>query len=502
RHRLGQVDLARGEDRLPQRELARPHHHHRGPGRVRAPAQELPDHPARGRRRHRVVGGGAQEHPAPGARRDPDRRDSRARGDGARGGLRRDRPPGARHAARQQLQPGDGPDHQLLPRGAPPAVADGPLAQPEGGDLAAPDPAARRQGPRRGGRGAAQLAADLGPDLQGRDPRDQGDHEEVARAGHADLRPGAVRPVRGRTHQLRGRAALRRLHQRGAPQHQAARQGNEGQGPHQGHRAPRYRLSDMHFTKKGRCGVLFCLWLALAGSVCAQAWPARPVRVIVAFSPGGVTDIIARTTAPKLAELWGQPVVVENRTGAGGSVGAMAVARAPADGYTLLVHSSGYALNTAINSSLPYDPRKDFVEVAPLASQPMVLVVGAAGPASVAELIAAARQRPGGVSYGSAGIGSGAHFNSEKFRIAAGIEVLHVPYKGGAEAIHDTIAGRISFTFNTVTLALPHIREGRLRVLAVSSAQRSSLLPGTPTVAESAIPGFEYTFWNGLWAPA
>jgi tripartite-type tricarboxylate transporter receptor subunit TctC len=195
-------------------------------------------------------------------------------------------------------------------------------------------------------------------------------------------------------------------------------------------------------------------------------------------------------------------VVVENRTGAGGSVGAMAVARSPADGYTLLVHSSGYALNTAINPALPYDPRRDFVEVAPLASQPMVLVVGASGPTSVAELVAAARKAPGQVSYGSAGIGSGAHFNSEKFRIAAGIEVLHVPYKGGAEAIQDTIAGRIGFTFNTVTLALPHIREGRLRVLAVSSAQRSGLLPATPTVAESGIPGFEYTFWNGLWAPA
>lgn len=258
----------------------------------------------------------------------------------------------------------------------------------------------------------------------------------------------------------------------------------------------------MYFAKKGRFGVLFCLWLFLAGAAYAQAWPTRPVRVIVAFSPGGVTDIIARTTAPKLAELWGQPVVVENRTGAGGSVGAMAVARAPADGYILLVHSSGYALNTAINPTLPYDPRRDFVEVAPLASQPMVLVTGASGPASVAELVAAARQHPGQLSYGSAGIGSGAHFNSEKFRIAAGIEVLHVPYKGGAEAIQDTIAGRIGFTFNTVTLALPHIREGRLRVLAVSSAQRSGLLPGTPTVAESGIPGFEYTFWNGLWAPA
>jgi len=258
----------------------------------------------------------------------------------------------------------------------------------------------------------------------------------------------------------------------------------------------------MRFAKKGRFGVLFCL-LALSFTVGAQsAYPHRAVRIVVAFSPGGVTDIIARTMAPKLAELWGQPVVVENRTGAGGSVGAMAVARSPADGYTLLVHSSGYALNTAINPALPYDPRKDFVEVAPLASQPMVLVVGASGPASVGELVAAARQHPGQLSYGSAGIGSGAHFNSEKFRIAAGIEVLHVPYKGGAEAIHDTIAGRIGFTFNTVTLALPHIREGRLRVLAVSSAQRSGLLPATPTVAESGIPGFEYTFWNGLWAPA
>ena len=132
RHRLGQVDLARGDDRLPQRELARPHHHHRGPGRVRAPAQELHDHAARGRRGHRLLGGGAEEHPAPGARRDPDRRDPRPRGDGARGRVRRDRPPGARHAARQQLQPGDGPHHQLLPRGAPPAAADGPVAQPEG----------------------------------------------------------------------------------------------------------------------------------------------------------------------------------------------------------------------------------------------------------------------------------------------------------------------------------------------------------------------------------
>ena len=243
--------------------------------------------------------------------------------------------------------------------------------------------------------------------------------------------------------------------------------------------------------------------LSLAATeAAAQSWPTRPVRVIVAFSPGGVTDVIARVVAPKLAELWGQGVVVENRAGAGGSVGALAVSRAPADGYTLLVHSSGYALNPAINPSLPYDP-KDLADVAPLASQPMLLVVSpASGIKDVEQLIALARSRPGEVNYGSAGIGSGAHFNSEKFRLAAGVDVVHVPYKGGAEAIHDTIAGRLTFTFNTITLALPHIRERRVVVLGVSSAQRSTLLPETPTIAEAGMPGFQYTFWNGLWAPA
>jgi tripartite-type tricarboxylate transporter receptor subunit TctC len=243
--------------------------------------------------------------------------------------------------------------------------------------------------------------------------------------------------------------------------------------------------------------------LLLPGFACAQTYPTRPVRVIVALSPGGVTDIIARSVAPKLAEQWGQPVVVENRAGAGGSIGAVAVARSPADGHVLLVHSSGYALNPAINTNLPYDYKSDFVDVAPLASQPMLLVVApASGIASVAELIALAKARPGQVSYGSAGIGSGAHFNSEKFRIAAGIEALHVPYKGGAEASHDTIAGRLTFTINTITLALPHIRERRLVPLGVSSARRSGLLPDTPTIAEAGVAGFEFTFWNGLWTPA
>ena len=235
----------------------------------------------------------------------------------------------------------------------------------------------------------------------------------------------------------------------------------------------------------------------------AHAFPDKPVRVIVAFTPGGVTDIIARTLAAKLAELWKQPVVVENRAGAGGSLAAVAVARASADGYTLLVHSSGYAVNAALNPALPYDPQRELVAVAPLASQAMVLVVNpAAGPKSVPELIAAAKAEPGALAYGSAGIGSGAHFSAEQFRIAAGIEVLHVPYKGGAEAINDTAASRLAFTFNTITLALPYIRDGRLLALGVTGLQRSDLLPQVPTIAEAALPGFEFTFWNGLWAPA
>ena len=249
---------------------------------------------------------------------------------------------------------------------------------------------------------------------------------------------------------------------------------------------------------------LLCLFLLFGlASAHAQTYPTKPVRVIVAFSPGGVTDIIARTVAPKLAEMWGQPVLVENRTGAGGTLGAVVVARAPADGSVLLVHSSGYAINAAIQPSLPYDPRKDFIDVAHLGAQPQVLVVNPASPyKSVPALIAAAKAKPGDLTYGSAGIGSGAHFNAELFRIAAGIEVLHIPYKGGVDAINDTAAGRLTFTFNTLTLALPFIRDGRVTALGVSSAKRTSLLAEVPTIAESGVPGFEYTFWNGLWAPA
>jgi len=235
----------------------------------------------------------------------------------------------------------------------------------------------------------------------------------------------------------------------------------------------------------------------------AQGYPGKPVRIIVPFTPGSATDVIARTVGQKLSEIWGQPVVVENRTGAGGTIGAGVVAKSPADGYTLLVSSSGYAVNAALYASLPYDPLNDFVSVAPLASQPYVLVSGAStGMKTVAELIAAAKAKPGQINFGSAGTGSGTHLVAEKFRLAAGIDVVHVPYKGGPEANTDTMTGRVTYWFPPVAIALPHVNGGRLLALGVSSARRSSLLPEVPTIAEAGVGGFSDALWNGMWAPA
>jgi tripartite-type tricarboxylate transporter receptor subunit TctC len=239
------------------------------------------------------------------------------------------------------------------------------------------------------------------------------------------------------------------------------------------------------------------------GDALAQAYPGKPVRVIVPFTAGSTTDMIARTVSQKLSEAWGQPAVVENRTGAGGTIAAGVVAKSPPDGYTLLVNSNAHAVNPALYASLPYDPLTAFVDIAPLAGHPNVLVVGtSAGARSVAELIAAAKAKPGQIHFGSSGVGSGTHLIAEKFRLAAGIDVVHVPYKGGPEATADTIAGRVAYWFPPVSLALPHTREGRLLALGVTSARRSSLLPEVPTIAEAGVPGFDVSQWYGMWAPA
>ena len=223
--------------------------------------------------------------------------------------------------------------------------------------------------------------------------------------------------------------------------------------------------------KFARCFAAFgmaMLWPLLAveqaaGQAAVQPYPSKPVHVIVPFTAGSATDILARTFGQKLSELWGQPVVVENRAGAGGTIGAAVVAKSPADGYTLLVHSAAHAYNPSIYTNLPFDTAKDFVEVVPLAGQPNVLVVApSAGIKSVAELIALAKQKPGQLNFGSAGTGSGTHINAEKFKLAAGIDVLHIPYKGTPEALTDTMAGRVTYFFSPISAALPNVREGRL----------------------------------------
>jgi tripartite-type tricarboxylate transporter receptor subunit TctC len=245
------------------------------------------------------------------------------------------------------------------------------------------------------------------------------------------------------------------------------------------------------------------LLIACAPAVLGQGYPNKPVHIVVPFTPGSATDILARTFGQKLSEIWSQSVIVENRPGAGGTIGAAVVAKAPPDGYTLLVNSAAQAYNPSIYSSLPYDTVKDFVAIAPLAGQPNVLVVASsASIKTLAELIAQAKQKPGQLNFGSAGTGSGTHINGEKFKLAAGIDVVHIPYKGTPEALTDTMAGRVTYFFSPISAALPLVRDGKLRALAVSTAKRSSVLPNVPTIAEAGLPGFDYSLWVGMFAPA
>jgi tripartite-type tricarboxylate transporter receptor subunit TctC len=249
--------------------------------------------------------------------------------------------------------------------------------------------------------------------------------------------------------------------------------------------------------------ILGIVLAVFAGSAFAQAYPTKPVRMIIAFTPGSSTDIIGRAVAAKLQEIWGQPVVAENRTGAGGSIGSAAVLREPPDGYTLLANSSAHVANQSIYATLPYDTLKDFANIAPLAGGPNVLIVApSTGWKNLGDFIAAAKAKPGQLNFSSAGIGSGTHFNLEKLKLMAGIDVAHVPYKGTPEAIADTIAGRVCCYWAPINAALPHVGGGKALALAVSSAQRSSLLANVPTVAEQGVPGFDYTLWVGLWGQA
>jgi tripartite-type tricarboxylate transporter receptor subunit TctC len=249
---------------------------------------------------------------------------------------------------------------------------------------------------------------------------------------------------------------------------------------------------------------IFAIALALcAGTVFAQTFPSKPVKLIISFTPGSSTDIIGRAVAAKLQEMWGQPVLAENRPGAGGTVGSEFVLRSDPDGYTLLANSSAHAANPGIYKDMRYDTMRDFVNLALLGGGPNVLLVSPeSGWKSVKDFVDAAKKNPGKLNFSSAGVGSGTHFNLVKLMIATGVEVQHIPYKGTPEAIADTIANRVCCYWAPLNAALPHVNGGKATALAVSSAQRSPLLPNVPSVAEQGYAGFDYTLWVGLWGPA
>ena len=235
----------------------------------------------------------------------------------------------------------------------------------------------------------------------------------------------------------------------------------------------------------------------------AQPFPSKPIRIIVPFTPGSATDTMARPIAEKLSSAFGQQVLVENRPGAGGTIGIGALAKSPPDGHTLAVVSTGHVVNPVLYANLPYDTLKDFSGVAPLAGLPSVLVVSPSlGVKNVRDLVAMAKAKPGQLNYATAGIGSAAHISAEKFRMAAGIDAVHVPLKGSPESLTETMGGRTHFTWTPLSTAVGQIRGGQLLALAVSTARRSPAFPDVPTIAEAGFPRGEFNFWVGMLAPA
>jgi tripartite-type tricarboxylate transporter receptor subunit TctC len=236
----------------------------------------------------------------------------------------------------------------------------------------------------------------------------------------------------------------------------------------------------------------------------AQAYPSRPIHLVVPFPPGGPTDIVARPLAQMLGDALKTTIIIDNRGGAGGSVGAEAVARATPDGYTLLMATVGtHAINPALYSKLPYDAVRDFTPIALVGSAPVAIVVNPSLAASdLASLVTQAKRTPGTLNYGSAGNGTPGHLTGEMFKAAAGIDVRHVPYKGSAPAVVDLLAGQIQMMFDPLQSVVSFVGAGKLRAIAVSSAARSPVLPNVPTIAESGYPGFEFTAWWGVFAPA
>jgi tripartite-type tricarboxylate transporter receptor subunit TctC len=251
-------------------------------------------------------------------------------------------------------------------------------------------------------------------------------------------------------------------------------------------------------------GVVAALLAALISTLAqAQSYPARPLRLIVPFPPGGGNDILARAVGQRLAESIGQQVIVDNRGGAGGMLGGQIAATSDPDGYTLFLGSLGsLAHNPALRPNNPYDPPRDFAAVSLLATSAFILVAHPTAPASVKELIAVARAKPGALNYGSAGTGSSLHLTGELFKHTVGLNIVHVAYKGTAPALTELMAGQVQIMFSTMPPPLPHVKSGKLRALAVTSAKRAKVVPDTPTLMESGVAGFEVENWQGIVVPA
>jgi tripartite-type tricarboxylate transporter receptor subunit TctC len=267
---------------------------------------------------------------------------------------------------------------------------------------------------------------------------------------------------------------------------------------------PRHAGNKETTMKQIRLMLLPAVALVLAAvNAGAETWPTKPLRVIVPVGAGSTTDIIPRAVFEHLAPQLGQSIVVENRPGAGGTIGSNFVAKANPDGYTILAHGSAHTIAPSLYANLGYDPARDFAAVVPFGISPVVLVVSPAkGFKTVGDFVATAKAKPGTFNFSSVGIGSATHMSAERFRFSAGVDAAHIPFKGGAEAMLEVMAGRVDFFFGPVGLVLPQVREGKLSALVVNSSKRSAALPDLPTTQEAGYPNAEYPIWFGLFLPA
>ncbi len=260
----------------------------------------------------------------------------------------------------------------------------------------------------------------------------------------------------------------------------------------------------MNFSRRALVfGLVVAGFVASASAQTGAPYPSKPIKIVVPFPPGGTTDVLARMLAQRMSSAWGQPVLVENKAGAGATLGADFVAKSPGDGYTLLMGAAHHTIAQQVYSKLPYHFGRDFAPVSVIAMVPNMIVVHAAVPArTIEEFVALAKAQPGKLNYGTAGAGTAHHLIGEMFKLRAGVDLTHVPYKGSAPAVADLVGGQVQLMFDTVTSGLPQVKAGKTRALAVTTAKRSSAMPDVPSLAETVLPGFDVGTWFGIVAPA